>query len=414
MMARLLLCCLCCLCWMLGIGLARAAGPDAAAAPGETQILVMLPLPPAHFRPGNSYAGAYGDGFGRIDRRRRAADIARQHGLTLLDAWPMPLLGVECYVMRVPAGQASEPILQRLAQDRRIEWAQALQHFHARQQDPLFPAQPAAGAWHLAELQRHASGRQVRIAVIDSGIDQHHPDLRGQVVFSENFGATPWAAEQHGTAVAAIIAARADNAQGIAGVAPRARLLALRACWQQGDGDTRCNSLTLAQALQAAIEQQAQVINLSLSGPSDRLLHKWLDLAVTQSITVVGAYDAQAGDGGFPASHPGVVAVSDHPVAASQVWVAPGQDVPTAGPGGRWRLVSGSSYATAHVSGLFGLLHELHPAPLPGSPAEALVAQRPAAGAARSRHIDACASLSRISGHCICGCNMAGIKQVQR
>jgi subtilisin family serine protease len=64
------------------------------------------------------------------------------------------------------------------------------------------------------------------VAVVDSGVDAEHPDLAGQLALRRNFvDAVPDAAEAHGTAVAGIIAARADNGIGIAGVAPGAR------CW---------------------------------------------------------------------------------------------------------------------------------------------------------------------------------------
>src|SRR5206468_548036 len=76
-------------------------------------------------------------------------------------------------------------------------------------------------------------------------------------------------AELHGTAVAGIIGARADNSVGIVGVAPEAGLMALRACWQAPPDESAavCSSFTLAKALQFAIDNNAKVINLSLGGP---------------------------------------------------------------------------------------------------------------------------------------------------
>ena len=118
----------------------------------------------------------------------------------------------------------------------------------ASHNDPLYAAEPAAAQWHLADLHRIATGRGVKIAVIDSGIEVGHPDLAGQILLSRNFVAGQSAlAEQHGTGVAGIIAAKADNGIGIAGVAPGARLLALRACWQT-PGGTVCDTLSLAKA----------------------------------------------------------------------------------------------------------------------------------------------------------------------
>ncbi|MFL6728825.1 MAG: S8 family peptidase, partial [Sphingomicrobium sp.] len=127
--------------------------------------------------------------------------------------------------------------------------------------------------WRLAELHELATGRGVKVAVIDSGIEARHPDLAGQLTVNRNFiaGRAP-AFEQHGTGVAGIIAAKADNHIGIAGVAPGARLLGLRACWQASSIRTVCDSFSLVKALYFAVGQKAEVINMSLSGPDDRLL----------------------------------------------------------------------------------------------------------------------------------------------
>jgi len=205
------------------------------------------------------------------------------------------------------------------------------------------------------------------------------------------------AAEQHGTAVAGIIAAKADNHLGIAGVAPGARLIGLRACWQ-ARAATECDTLSLAKALYYAVDSHADVINLSLSGPDAKLLREILKIAYARGVAVVAAFDPKQPDGGFPASVPGVIAVSDAPVprARGDVYVAPGRGVPTTEPGGRWFLVNGSSFAAAHVSGLVALLRERR-----RSAPVMLVAAR------RGGPIDACATLVRVAGACDCSCNPA-------
>ncbi len=72
----------------------------------------------------------------------------------------------------------------------------------ASHNDPLYAAEPAAAQWHLADLHRIATGRGIKIAVIDSGIEVRHPDLAGQIFISRNFVAgQPAAVEQHGTAL---------------------------------------------------------------------------------------------------------------------------------------------------------------------------------------------------------------------
>jgi subtilisin family serine protease len=321
----------------------------------------------------------------------------------------MPFVGVDCYVMAVPTTQSPDEVAASISRDPDVAWSEPVRVYRgqgvvATHDDPLYRVQPAAREWRLAELHGVATGRNVRVAVIDSMIEKTHPDLAGQVQLSENFvtGRSD-APEQHGTGVAGIIAARADNGLGIAGVAPRARLQALRACWQEpaqasSAPATVCDSLSLAEALHFAIDHNAQVINLSLSGPPDRLLSGLLDAALARGITVVGAFDRKLPGGGFPASHSGVVAVVDESLGAAPngIFGAPGRDIPTTQPGGRWYFVSGSSYAAAHVSGLFALLRERAPRLQSSS---ALVTA-PTGGA-----IDACATLSRAAGPCECACS---------
>jgi subtilisin family serine protease len=318
--------------------------------------------------------------------------------------------------MEGPAGTGAAQ-LSALARDPRVAWAQPVNLFHGMEQgspaaDPLYPLQPDGKAWRLAELHRVSTGRGVRVAVVDSGVDGRHPDLAGQLALRENFvdeGEPP--AEAHGTAVAGVIAARAGNGLGIMGVAPDARLMALRACWevagQLGGNNTRCSSFTLGKALNFAILHDAQVINLSLGGPADRLLETLVQTATVRGATVVGAVDPARQDG-FPASAPGVLAVGS-------ALNAPGADIPSCLPGARWGFVSGTSYAAAHVSGLAALLAQLLAHAGPGGLRSHMITRPSSATLERTANrgavpasgvtIDACASIARAAGTCVCSCH---------
>jgi subtilisin family serine protease len=308
----------------------------------------------------------------------------------------MPLLGVDCFVMTLPAGITPDQAVAEVAHDADVAWSQPLQLYHTQggQADPLMAAQPATAQWHLAELHRVATGRGVTVAVIDSRIDARHPDLAGQVSVAQDFvsgrGSAP---EQHGTGIAGVIAARAGNGIGIAGIAPAARLMGLRACWQQ-QAATLCDTLSLAKALQYAIDHRARIINLSLSGPHDLLLSRLVDIGLGRGQAVVAAFDPAMADGGFPASQRGVIAVDgqNDPRAPPRAFLAPARDIPTTALGGGWTLVDGTSYAAAQVSGLLALMNERH-----ATGANALVR-------ARGGSLDACASLTMATHSCSCDC----------
>lgn len=380
---------------ILGLWLGLAAPGPARAGEASiqgSQVVVLLRLPSAHFRAESAYGGAYGDGVGLAARRRVVGRLAHAHGLSTVVSWPIPAAGVDCFILQVPAGRSAEAAAADLSRDPEVASAEPLHTYRAQgagpPNDPMFRLQPAAQAWRLADLHAVATGRSVKVAVVDSRVDVSQPDLAGQVQVSRDFTlGQSRAPEHHGTEVAGIIAAKADNGLGMVGIAPDARLMALRACWQDSETpDTLCDTLSLARALNFALENGAQVINLSLSGPSDVLLGRLIDAAVARGVVVVGAVDPAQARGGFPASHPGVVAVAGEAGGVRGAFVAPGRDIPAPEPGGRWSLVTGNSYAAAHVSGLFALLRER----TPGSKAPlTLVTARSGGG------IDAYASLQR-------------------
>ena len=373
-----------------------AATAPASAASAAREVLVMLRSPPAHARVDGSYGAAgYGDVARTQSQARVGARLAAAHGLTVVTLWAMPALGMDCVVLALPPEASLDASIAALQTHSEVAWAQPMNEFHAQgHADPLYSLQPVAAQWHLDELHAIATGRHVHVAIIDSGIDDTHPDLAQAVQARANFvDDRAWVAELHGTAVAGLVAARADNGIGIVGIAPEAQLYALRACWEVSASQTLCNSLSLAKALSFAIERKADVINMSLSGPVDVLLGRLIDVALAHRQQVVAAVDAAAAGGGFPAAHPGVIAVADAQAETPLTglvgaWSAPARDLPTTVPGGGWRMVSGTSFAAGEVSGLLAVMDQAQAESdtRNATPAPRLV-RLPGGG------IDACASL---------------------
>ena len=192
----------------------------------------------------------------------------------------------------------------------------------------------------------------VRVAVIDSGVEQSHPELKGRIVDSKSFvGGTVNDTQGHGTFVAGEIAALTDNRTGIAGLAPTARLLVAKVVRDDGSIPPRAE----ARAIRWAVQSGAKVINLSLSGtrdPGDPTVDGFstaerlaIDYAVRSSVLVVAAV-GNGGDApskpwrfaGYPAALPHVLGVAaygrtgDVPSFSNRddVYVdlaAPGQDM---------------------------------------------------------------------------------------
>jgi len=382
------------LCQGCGAVPGRTPEPEAAQEAVSRQLLVMVreqSLP--HYRPGPLSWPEYGGNSGHALRVARS--LGRDYGFELLSDWSMPALGVRCFLVQVPDGESPAGLAARLARDPRVESAQPQQVFRvARAVDAPVSLPLGTQRVYLAALHRLATGRDIRVAQIDSGVDTEHPDLRRQLAQARNFvDGSRFQPEVHGTAVAGIIVAKPDHDSGMTGVAPGARLLPLRACWEAGAGDTAvCTSFTLAKALQFALNQRVRVINLSLTGPRDRLLERLIERAVSDGITVVSALDAT--EPGFPGTHPDVVAVvADGKTAPAGAVVAPGLDVVTTTPGAGWGFFSGSSFAAANVSGVAALLLQVSPSLSP-SQVRDLLRQHTQASSAGPGLLDACAALA--------------------
>jgi hypothetical protein len=366
---------------LLALGLAACATMPGAADPAAARMrsdpadLILLtvanPVGPVAV-----HAGSTANGYDSMplytsgdSARATVAAVERDYGLHEVAAWPIAPLQVHCVVLGVPAGISRDDLLARLSRDPRVGLAQPMQTFGTLStgyNDPYFGLQRGFAQIDAADAQQWSRGDGVRVAVIDTGMDGSHPDLQGRLETQRNFvddDSRQFDADRHGTEVAGVIAAAANNREGIVGIAPGVHILALKACWQvqpHADG-AQCNSFTLAQALTIAIESGTRVINLSLGGPADPLLAQLLQYALKRGIVVVGAVPPDGRIDGFPVGVPGVIAVDaiERSSASAAVLHAPGREVLTLTPGGHYDFISGSSLAAAHVSGAASSVYSL-------------------------------------------------------
>jgi len=230
------------------------------------------------------------------------------------------------------------------------------------------PAQYALAKLRLSEAHSLATGNKVLVAVIDSGIDAGHPELQGVVAGSFDALNKPEKPHAHGTAIAGAIASQAR----LLGVAPAARILAIRAFGASG-ASAQATSFAIIKGVQHATGQGARVINMSFAGPQDPGLARHLAAAKASGVVLVAA----SGNFGpksppqYPAADPNVIAVSATD-AGDQLFraanrgshiavAAPGVDILLPAPNADYQLISGTSFAAAHVSGIAALLLERKP-----------------------------------------------------
>ncbi|MHB8813229.1 MAG: S8 family peptidase [Steroidobacteraceae bacterium] len=337
---------------------------------------------PAVATPGSTPRGYGGAAVYQVSASASATahSLERDYSLREVSAWPIESLRVHCIVVRLPDLTPRSALIARLARDSRVESVQPLNEFSTQTEpnesagsatqsqpsgrQPYLPLQVNLRELEVLQAQRFSQGAAVRIAIIDTGVDYRHPDLHGRIIAQRDFVTRDgeFTDDRHGTEVAGVIAATADGGVGALGVAPQSRLIALKACWPlaQNAAEAACDSFTLAQALQAAITARADIVNLSLAGPPDPLLTRLIHYGMQRGIIYVGAVaPAHSGlSNAFPVDIPGVLGVqsAEDATKASRHLLAPGHGILTLVPGGHYDFASGSSLATAEVTGIVALL----------------------------------------------------------
>jgi hypothetical protein len=355
-------------------------GGHAAEIDGQRDIVVTLAnpvVPPGAHAASNILGYGIGSGYRNGQRAMSVlAELKQRYALREIAGWPIVPLGVYCAVLRPAPGVDRDVLLEALSRDERLRIAEPLHEYDlyarpsaaaVRYNDPYVGLQHGLADIDAASAQRTSRGKGVDVALVDTGVDLAHPDLKGRIRGTYNLvdgDAAAFNADRHGTEIAGVIAAVGDNHEGIVGVAPEATLSVYKACWHSAaPAYARCNTFTLAKALAAIVDAGPRIVNLSLGGPPDPLLEQLLEALLRQDRIVVAAMPPSGRVEGFPAATSGVIVVRSAQAEAAPAGVvdAPGTDILTTQPNGRYDFASGSSLAAAHVSGIAALLLALSP-----------------------------------------------------
>ncbi|MER7270204.1 type VII secretion-associated serine protease mycosin [Micromonospora carbonacea] len=247
---------------------------------------------------------------------------------------------------------------------------------------------PTEVPWALTRLDpasawRVTRGEGVTVAVVDSGVSATHPLLRGQVRPGRDFNALPSNAGQcdaagHGTIVAGIIAGREGTGSPFTGIAPAARILPVRVLPDTRRTNDEGLPAQIGLAIRWAVDQGADVINLSLVTLPRPELAAAVEYALAKGVVVVAAagnrQEQQQDLPAYPAAYPGVIAVAGVDAQGGHVGssvsgdyvdiAAPGLDIIGPAPRGQGYLAEpqgGTSFAAAYVSGVAALVRAAHP-----------------------------------------------------
>jgi subtilisin family serine protease len=238
-------------------------------------------------------------------------------------------------------------------------------HFYYANQAPQHATQSLVGWGNTPSCNQRAT-----IGMIDTAVDRQHASLTGQAIELQSIRSADRSASDaaHGTAVASLLVGRSDGP--VAGLLPRARLLAVDAFHQGPRADSRMDAFDFAAALDWLVKRGVKVVNLSFSGPANALIESSIQAAQKRGVVLVASVgnDGPTASPRYPAAYAGVIAVtavrSDLQVFRRAVrgehlsLSAPGVDVNVADTASLSATVqrSGTSYAAPFVTAAAALL----------------------------------------------------------
>ena len=267
-------------------------------------------------------------------------------------------------------GGVSDPVFTQFAKDSAgVAWVQPNYVYRKASFDPRFSEQWGLTAIHAPQAWTVTRGKSaVVVAVVDTGVDYTHPDLVDRVDTANDYDFVNGDSDAvddngHGTHVAGIIAATADNGIGVAGVAPECRVLPVKVLDSKGSGDT----IGVAAGIRYAADAGAKIINLSLAGPSDATMGDAVAYAQLKGCIVVAAAGNEGlGSASYPAGYDQVIGVgatdssnvratfSNHGIGVDIA--APGVNILSTTLGGGYEPLSGTSMASPFVSAVTALV----------------------------------------------------------
>ena len=301
------------------------------------------------------------------------ARIARELGLSVITSQNLTSLERTAFRFRITNRRTVRDIIRALESHRIVATATPNYQFKLMQAAGApaakgDPAQYMLGKLKLEQVHRTASGKGVTIAVIDSEVDKKHTELQGAVSEELDTLAVKEPPHSHGTAMVGAIASR----DRLLGVAPGAKIIAVRA-FGVANNSADGTSYNILKGIEWAVKEGATVINMSFAGPRDPALERALKTAHDKGVVLVAA----AGNAGpkspplYPGADPHVIAVTATDVRdgvfgganrGTQLSVAaPGVDILAPAPEESYQMSTGTSIATAHVSGVVALMLERDP-----------------------------------------------------
>ncbi len=275
----------------------------------------------------------------------------------------------------VPAGETNQSYIDKLEAQPNVEYAQPNYVYTLDRSfnDPGIPYQwylskiNAFGAWDIT-----AGSPNIKVAIIDSGLDYNHPEFAGKVCAQtdtlDNDGDAFDNVDEHGTHVAGIIAANADNGIGISGVAPGVQLIIVDAF----NGEN-ANTFDILQGVQYCVANGADIINMSFGGAgNDRALETAINNAVSSGVVCVAAAgNEHTSAPSYPSDYESVISViaTTHNdtksvfsnFGSAKDISAPGDDILSTIPGNRYEYWGGTSMATPVVCGVIALMLSVNP-----------------------------------------------------